>query len=76
MVTVDNFSEAGSWRREWDRQSHTVTEYMAKINELRQRNQEYLVEIAKRDEIIEQLKEELHLVHKYIYGGSKRGTED
>jgi len=76
MAIVDNFSEAGSWRREWDRQSHTSTEYMAKINELRKRNQGYLAEIAKRDEIIEQLKEELHLVHKYIYGGSKRGTED
>jgi len=49
---------------------------MAKIDELRKRNQEYLAEIAKRDEIIEQLKEELHLVHKHIYGGSKRDTED
>lgn len=76
MATIDNFSDAGSWRREWDRQSHTVTEYRAKIEELRTRNQEYLAEIAKRDEIIEQLREELHLVHKHIYGGSKRVEED
>lgn len=76
MAIIDNFSEAGSWRREWDRRSHSVSEYMAKIDELRKRNQEYLAEIAKRDEIIEQLREELHLVHKHIYGGSKRGTED
>lgn len=31
---IDNESEAGSWRRDWDSKHHTSTEYQQRINEL------------------------------------------
>jgi predicted RNase H-like nuclease (RuvC/YqgF family) len=67
LVTTDNVSPEGAWRTEWDAQSHTPTEYREKIRELRQRNQEYIREIEKLKEKIDDLKEELAIVHKHIY---------
>lgn len=73
MVTIDNISPPGAWRREWDAQSHTPQEYMQKIRELRERNAEYSREIIRLEKKIEELKEELALVHKYIY---RSGVDD
>lgn len=73
MVTIDNISPPGSWRREWDAQSHTPQEYMQKIRELRERNAEYVREIDRLQRKIDELNEELALVHKYIY---RSGVDD
>lgn len=73
MVTIDNISPPGSWRREWDAQPHTPQEYMQKIRELRERNADYVREIDRLERKIDELKEELALVNKYIY---KNGVDD
>ena len=73
MVTIDNISPPGSWRREWDARPHTPQEYMQKIRELRERNADYVREIDRLERKIDELKEELALVHKYIY---RNGVDD
>jgi predicted RNase H-like nuclease (RuvC/YqgF family) len=73
MVTIDNISPPGAWRREWDAQPHTPQEYMQKIRELRERNADYVREIDRLERKIDELKEELALVNKYIY---KNGVDD
>jgi len=76
MSVFDNISPPGSWRREWDARSHSEQEYREKINELRQRNKDYVEQIKELNIVIENLKEELVLVHKHIYGGYNRDQND
>lgn len=75
MITIDNESPAGSWRREWDARSHTAQEYREKIRELRERNKEYLRDIEALKRIIDNLKEELALVDRLIYRSNRNETE-
>lgn len=68
MITVDNESPAGAWRRDWDAQSHTTSEYREKIRELRKRNEEYAKQLEAMQLVIDDLREEINLIHKHIYG--------
>lgn len=72
LVTLDDISPAGAWRKEWDARSHTDKEYREKIRELRDRNRDYAVEIYRLRSLIAELEEELAIVHKHIYGGESR----
>ena len=45
-MTIDQESDAGAWEREWDRQSHTVSEYQREIRELRLRIKDYVSRIT------------------------------
>lgn len=74
-MKVDTVSPAGAWRNEWDAQSHTTAEYKEKIRELRQRNAEYVREIERLKQYISDLKEELAIVHKYIYRNRDNETD-
>lgn len=75
MITIDNESPAGSWRREWDARSHTAQEYREKIRELRERNKEYLREIEGLQRVVDNLKEELALVDRLIYRSNRHEAE-
>lgn len=46
MLIVDTESDPGSWEREWDGRTHTVTEYQIEIRDLRQRIRSYIREIS------------------------------
>ena len=74
-MKIDTVSPAGTWRNEWDAQSHTPTEYKEKIRELRQRNAEYVREIERLKNYISDLKEELVIVHKHIYRNRDNETD-
>lgn len=52
-MAFDNQSPPGAWVREWDRQSHAITDYQREIQELRSRIRAYLLRI-------EGLERELH----------------
>lgn len=45
-MMIDRESEPGAWEREWDRQSHSVTEYQREIRELRARIRAYVSRIT------------------------------
>lgn len=45
-MIIDKESEPGAWEREWDRQSHSVTEYQREIRELRARIRAYVSRIT------------------------------
>ena len=68
MVTVDTESPAGAWRREWDARSHSAHEYREKIRELRKRNEEYAEQLKAMQLVIDELREEVNLIHKHMYG--------
>lgn len=65
MIQIDNESPPGSWEKEWDAMSHSVTEYQREIRELRDRIKGYLKDIEMRDQVISELREELALQNKY-----------
>jgi len=52
MVTEDD-----AWDREWDRMSHTISEYQQEIREMRERIREYV-------NLIEQLESEVRELKK------------
>ncbi len=54
-MTIDNESPPGSWEQEWDRKSHTTSEYQAEISELRSRIRGYLKRIDELEDMVESL---------------------
>ena len=45
-MIIDKESEPGAWEREWDSQSHPVSEYQREIRELRARIRAYVSRIT------------------------------
>lgn len=64
-MTIDNVSPPGAWQREWDMKPHTEMELRQEIRELRDRIRSYVLELEKKDEVIESLTEELGLIDKF-----------
>lgn len=54
-MTIDKDSPPGAWEREWDRKSHTTSEYQTEISELRSRIREYLKRIDELEDMVESL---------------------
>lgn len=52
--------EIDDWEKEWDRMSHTTSEYQREIRELRERIGFYLKEIELLHDEILLLREQLH----------------
>lgn len=59
-MVIDNISPPGAYEREWDRRSHTETEYRQEIREMRERIRGYVKEIALLQDEILLLREQLH----------------
>ncbi len=57
--------EIDEWEKEWDRISHTTSEYQSEIKELRERILNYVQDIEIRDQLIAELRDELTLMNKY-----------
>jgi len=51
MVTEDD-----AWDREWDRMSHTISEYQQEIREMRDRIREYVNRIEQLESEVRELK--------------------
>lgn len=64
-MLVDNESPPGSWEKEWDSKSHTISEYQKEIRDLRDRIRAYMREIESLNRTIESMGEELALNDKY-----------
>ena len=54
-MIFDRESPPGAWEREWDRRSHTTTEYQVEISELRDRIRSYLKRIEELENLTESL---------------------
>jgi predicted RNase H-like nuclease (RuvC/YqgF family) len=64
-MLIDNESPPGSWEKEWDARSHTVSEYQKEIRDLRDRIRIYMREIESLNRTIESMRDEIALNNKY-----------
>jgi predicted nucleic acid-binding Zn-ribbon protein len=53
---TDQLYEMDEWDQEWDRMTHTSTEYRIEIREMRERIQFYVQRIEELEEEVRQLK--------------------
>lgn len=65
-MIFDRESPPGAWEREWDRRSHTTTEYQVEISELRDRIRSYLKHIKELEDMVEILSGKVIVLERQI----------
>lgn len=71
-MIFDRESPPGAWEREWDRRSHTTTEYQVEISELRDRIRSYVKRIEELENLTESLSCQIIALERQVnqWGGN------